>query len=75
MQLSQLKIGQTGVLSGFSESEAAKQARYLSLGLIPGSAVKVIHIAPAGCPWQVKIDTTLLSIRRSDAEHLLLEAS
>ncbi|TXR53630.1 FeoA family protein [Reinekea thalattae] len=75
MQLSQLKIGQSGVLSGFSKSDAAKQSRYLSLGLIPGSNVKIIHVAPAGCPWQIKIGTTFLSVRRTDADNILLEAS
>jgi ferrous iron transport protein A len=75
MQLSDLTVGQSGVLAGFTEEGLPHQSRYLSLGLIPGSIIKVVRVAPLGCPWQIKVGSTLLSIRRAEANQMLLEVS
>lgn len=72
MQLNELATGQESVLTGFKGQALAQQARYLSLGIIPGSNVKVVRVAPLGCPWQIKVGSTLLSIRKSEAEDILV---
>jgi ferrous iron transport protein A len=75
VQLSQLEVGQPGVVAGFAEQGMAYQARYLSLGLMPGAAVRVMRVAPLGCPLQIKVGSTLLSMRRVEANQILVEAS
>ncbi len=74
MHLNELKVGQSGVVTDFSTEGQKHQTRYLSLGLIPGSAISIIRIAPAGCPLQIKVGSTLLSIRRSEAQEVLVES-
>jgi len=75
MQLSQLEVGRPGVVVGFAEQGMARQARYLSLGLIPGAAVRVLRIAPLGCPLQIKVGSTMLSIRRVEAHDIRVEVA
>jgi ferrous iron transport protein A len=73
MRLNDLAVGSTASVSGFSEEGAKFLTRYLSIGLIPGSAIAVHCIAPMGCPIQVKVGSTFLSIRRAEAEGVFVE--
>lgn len=73
MNLVQLPVGQSSTLTGFSEAGKKHQVRYLSLGLIPGAKVKVLRVAPLGCPLEIKVGSTLLSIRKTEAAELLVE--
>jgi len=74
MNLVDLDTGQTALIQGFSAKANSQQVRLLSLGLIPGSQVQIIRTAPLGCPLQVKVGSTLLSIRRAEAENVIVEA-
>lgn len=47
------------------------QSRFYALGLFPGSELQVLRYAPAGDPIQVKVGSSLLSIRKQEA--LLVE--
>lgn len=74
MLLSDIETGQAARVKGFSESGLAHQARYLSMGLLPGAEVMLRHVAPAGCPLQVKVGSTLISIRKAEAAEIDVEA-
>lgn len=74
MNLVDLDTGQAALIQGFSAKGNSQQARLLSLGLIPGAQVQIIRTAPLGCPMQVKVGSTLLSIRRAEAETVIVEA-
>ena len=74
MLLSEMRVGQASRVKGFSEAGLAHQARYLSMGLLPGADVTLRHVAPAGCPLQVKVGSTLISIRRAEAAEIDVEA-
>ena len=43
------------------------QSRLYALGIFPGVTVSVLRVAPLGDPIQVKVGTSLLSIRHQDA--------
>ena len=73
MNLIDLEIGKTACIQGFSEKGHGQQARLFSLGLIPGTEIRIIRTAPMGCPMQVKVGSTLLSIRRAEAEAVVVE--
>jgi ferrous iron transport protein A len=47
--------------------------RIMELGLLPGTDVEVVRVAPLGGPLQILVRGCCLSIRRSEAEHLLVE--
>lgn len=74
MHLSELTLGQHAMVVGFSDEGMVHQTRYLSMGLIPGSPVMVPRVAPLGCPLQIKVGSTLLSIRKIEADEVMVEA-
>ena len=45
----------------------------MDLGLIRGTAVEVIRAAPLGDPIEVKLRGFMLTLRRSDAEHITVD--
>ena len=52
--------------------------RLMELGLLPGTQVTVVRIAPMGCPMELRVRDSSLSIRRAEAAgvsvHLLPES-
>lgn len=47
--------------------------RLLELGLLPGSQVTVLRVAPLGDPVELESGGTHLSIRLRDAQHIDVE--
>lgn len=50
------------------------QSRLYALGLYPGVLVDVLHVAPMGDPYQVRIGRTLISIRKQEARLITVES-
>lgn len=48
--------------------------RLLSLGVAPGSSVRVVRLAPLGDPMQVQIGDLQLAIRRNEAAQVILKS-
>ncbi len=46
--------------------------RLMELGLVPGTPVKVVNVAPLGDPLELSVRGCRLSIRREQAEALLI---
>lgn len=47
--------------------------RLMDLGLIRGTTVEVIRAAPLGDPLEVRVRGFMLTLRRSEAEHITME--
>jgi Fe2+ transport system protein FeoA len=47
--------------------ERSFRRRLLEMGLIPGTEVKVINVAPFGDPLEIEVRQSRLSIRRHEA--------
>ncbi len=58
---------------GAAEENRDFQSRLYALGLFPGAMVDVLHVAPFGDPLQVKVGQTLISIRKKEADLVLVE--
>ena len=72
MSLSDLKPGETGVISGYlSRSTLANRLR--ELGLVRGSRVTVKRTSPFGDPIEITIRGYCLSLRKKDAGEILVE--
>lgn len=67
MNLSQLPIGQEGVVASIDASSAAA-VRLMEMGMTPGCQVKMVGSAPFGDPLEVEIRGYHLSLRRTEAE-------
>ena len=71
MTIDDLKIGQSGIIDKVG-GEGALRLRFLDMGLIPGTAVRLQKIAPMGDPIQIQVRGYELTIRREDARQITL---
>lgn len=68
--LAQLKIGASGVINGFTDNLLA--LKLIEMGCIPGERITLQHVAPLGCPFAFEVNGTLVSIRKSEAQFVLI---
>ncbi|MGQ9799281.1 MAG: metal-dependent transcriptional regulator [Ignavibacterium sp.] len=72
--LKDLKVGQSGTILEVKESGAGSlKERLLEMGAVPGTLVKVEKIATLGDPIDVLILGYHLSLRREEAEKIIVE--
>ena len=45
----------------------------MELGLLPGTRVDVVRVAPMGCPLELRVRDSALSIRREDAARVAVQ--
>lgn len=72
--LASLKRGEEGVVATVGTENKALCNRLLSMGLVTGTSVKVLQIAPLGDPIKIEALGYKLSLRRDEAETVVLEA-
>jgi ferrous iron transport protein A len=70
--LDTLKPGDEAVVMNL-EGEPADVERLMEMGLIAGTAIKVIKFAPLGDPIEIKMRGYHLSLRRAEAAGVLVE--
>lgn len=66
MTLDKLKIGETAIITKVG-GEGALRLRFLDMGIIPKTKVKIQKAAPMGDPIQILIRGYELTIRLEDA--------
>ncbi|MFZ9932608.1 MAG: FeoA family protein [Chthoniobacterales bacterium] len=64
--LSALRTGERGRVRSGSPDHAAFQ-RLLAMGLLPGTLVQVVQVAPLGDPVEIEFQGMRLSLRKADA--------
>lgn len=70
-RLADLGVGETGVVH-LVEGEGPFRRRLMELGMLQGTHVRVVRVAPLRDPMELEVRRASLSIRRSDAERVLL---
>ena len=66
-----LKDGKTGmVLKIVKIQESDLKQRMMTMGLIPGTKVKVLRSAPLGDPIAIGVRSYNLALRKADAENI-----
>jgi len=71
VRLSHLPTGRKAVIKTHEESDF--QLTLMEMGCVPGEPVWVEMIAPLGDPMAIQIAGYYLSIRKKDAEKILVE--
>jgi ferrous iron transport protein A len=73
LKLSELAVGTQAVVREFPKQGPAF-LRLREMGLMPGTALTLIRTAPLGDPLEIKVRGYNLTLRKSEAEHILVEA-
>jgi Fe2+ transport system protein FeoA len=55
-------------------SANASVSRLMSMGLLPGKIIRLVHLAPLGDPIAVEFDSCQISLRLEDAAEVSVEA-
>lgn len=71
--ISDLKVGDTAKVLSFKKGEAAYRAKLIALGLTPGTAFKIKRQAPLGDPIEITLRGFALSLRKKEADVILVE--
>ena len=71
--LARAQSGHRCVVLDIAPEPAEIRSRLYALGIIPGSALEVLRMAPLGDPMQVKVGGSYISIRRNEAEIITVE--
>lgn len=71
MKLSDLKTGGAGRIAGFNSEDL--ELKLMEMGCIPGETVVVEQVAPLGGPMNIRVAGYMLSLRRDEAEKILIE--
>lgn len=70
MTLAELRPGQRGTVEGYTTPQPP--IRLLEMGLLPGTDVEVVRLAPLGDPMDLKVRGYHLSIRGEEARLVII---
>ena len=70
-KLSDLEPGNKAIIDSFVDEELS--VRLLELGCLPGEEVEIAHIAPLGDPIAIHLYGHKLSLRKKEAESILVK--
>lgn len=71
MRLTELKQGEKGMITSFFSADL--ELKLMEMGCIPGEQVMVEQIAPLGDPISIRVSGYLLSLRKSEANEIIIE--
>ena len=70
--LNQFKVGEEGKIVKI-EAEGKIKRRLFDMGVTPGTLVKLVKLAPLGDPIEVNIRGYELTLRKDEANMILME--
>ncbi len=74
LTLARLAVGTSGVVKQLPR-QGTVFLRLREMGVLPGTRVTLVRVAPLGDPIEIKVRGYSLSLRKSEAEEVLLEAA
>jgi ferrous iron transport protein A len=72
MKLSELSVGASAVVREYPKAGPAF-VRLREMGLLAGTRVTLVRTAPLGDPLEIKLRGYHLTLRKSEAEHVVVE--
>ncbi len=73
MQLKDLKVGSKARIIALTAGEKTYRHRLIAMGLLPGTELTVLRMAPLGDPVEICVRGFALSLRKQEASILKLE--
>ena len=74
LPLTSLKIGGAATVSAI-KLPPEHRGRLLEMGLLVGTPVQLVRFAPLGDPVEIKVRGYHLTLRRQEAEQILVQAA
>lgn len=74
LKLSDLTVGSAAVVREMPKQGSAF-LRLREMGLLPGTTIQLIRTAPMGDPLEIKVRGYHLTLRKTEADHVLVELS
>lgn len=74
LKLSELAVGASATVRDYPKTGGAF-TRLREMGLLPGTALALVRTAPLGDPLEIKFRGYHLTLRKTEAEHILVEPS
>ncbi len=71
LTLNSLMLGQTATIQGFTDDFLS--LKFIEMGCIPGEKIKLTNIAPLGDPIAIEVSGYLLSLRKQEAETIIIK--
>lgn len=72
-RLSDLKAGEKAIIADFESSEL--ELKLMEMGCLPGEEIVVEQIAPLGDPISVRVAGYALSLRKNEANQILVQVN
>lgn len=70
--LSELELGQNARILKVNGSGAVRR-RMIDMGIVPGMEIRMERFAPLGDPIEIKLKGCHISLRKEEAENVLVE--
>jgi ferrous iron transport protein A len=74
IKLSELAVGSKAVVQGMP-AQGPASLRLREMGVLPGVAITLVRTAPFGDPLEIRVRGYNLTLRKSEAEHIMVEIS
>ena len=71
LPLSRMKVGDRGIIMELRKGDLS--LKLMEMGFLPGEIVFIARIAPLGDPISVKIGNYLLSLRKQEANAVMVQ--
>ena len=72
-KIKDLQAQEKAVIAGFEKNEENYRKKLLSMGLTKGTEIQLLKFAPLGDPVELSVRGFKLSLRKAEAEIILLE--
>ncbi len=70
VKLSEMKPGQEGIIQEFDDQSVV--LKLMEMGCVPGERILLEQVAPLGDPISIAVAGYRLSLRLSEAEHIIV---
>ena len=73
INLRDLRVGEQGKVTGFQSGDRIYRKKLLAMGLTRGTTFQITRYAPMGDPVEIKLRGFALTLRKKEADALLIE--
>lgn len=73
LSLRDLAVGDSGKIISLQKGNKAYRTKLLAMGLLPGTEFRVTRYAPMGDPVEISVRGFSLTLRKDEAEVLLVD--